>query len=70
MPTPRLSQNVNHKIEITDSDKKEGFIAYTWHEQGTSTWCYELDGPGRELGRKGLSKKEGLGVRCSDGSEL
>ena len=70
LPTPRLSKNVNYKIEITDSESKEGFIVYTWNEKGTSTWCYEHDGPGRELGRKGLNKKEGLGVRCSDGSEL
>ena len=70
LPTPRLSENVNYRIEITDSDTKEGFIVYTWNEKGTSTWCYEHDGKGRELGRKGLDKKEGLGVRCSDGSEL
>ena len=70
LPTPRLSENVNYKIEITDSDSKDGFIVYTWNEKGTSTWCYEKDGSGRELGRKGLSKKKGLGIRCSDGSEL
>lgn len=70
LPTPRLSKNVEYEIEITDPDSKAGFIAYTWHNNGTSTWCYEVDGSGRELGRKGLSKKEGLGVRCSDGSEL
>ena len=70
LPTPRLSKDVSYRIEITNAESKDGFIAYTWHNKGTSTWCYENNGPGRELGRKGLSKKKGLGVRCSDGSEL
>ena len=70
LPVPRLSADVNYRIELTEGDKKEDFIVYTWHDKGLNTWCYENNGPGRELGRKGLDKVKGLAKRCHDGSEL
>lgn len=69
LPTPRISEGVNYKIELTGVGQND-FIAYTWHTNGTKTWCYTYDGEGKELGRKGLNSNPELGKACNDGHSL